>query len=301
MLQRLKVDVVTPRAEIYGNGHTGARGLVGTCHYHHEDDGRGIQRTVEFGEVSASHSPGSESSIPSSFVQWDGPGGIRLLSWEMDGSVVGRKESFPEDAFRYCSGLKIDVSMAIESVLQFAHSLANGALGPGDVAVDATIGNGHDTVVLCQAVGNDGSVFGFDVQAAAIEETKRRLEGLSVTPDVDLFNVGHEQMAEHLPPDVRGSVGAITFNLGYLPGSDSSLTTGPETTIPALRAAVDVLRPGGVVTVVMYTGHEGGPDEAEAVDRWARALSQEDAHALSYQFVNQKNDPPRLVAIEKRR
>lgn len=191
--------------------------------------------------------------------------------------------------------------MAIDSVLEFAHSLVQEALGPGDVAVDATVGNGHDTVVLCRAVGNDGSVFGFDVQAAAIDETNRRLEGLSVGPDVDLFNVGHEHMTDYLPPDVRGHVGAITFNLGYLPGSGSSLTTGPETTIPALRAAVDVLRPGGVVTVVMYTGHEGGPDEADAVDCWARELPQQDVHALSYEFVNQKNDPPRLVAIEKRR
>lgn len=191
--------------------------------------------------------------------------------------------------------------MAIDSVLHFAHSLVKEVLGPGDVAVDATIGNGHDTVVLCQAVGNDGSVFGFDVQAAAIEETNKRLEGISVRPDVDLLHVGHEQMAQHLPPDVHGRVGAVTFNLGYLPGSASSLTTGPETTIPALRAAVDVLRPGGVVTVVMYTGHDGGADEANAVDHWVRDLPQQEFHALSYEFVNQQNDPPRLVAIEKRR
>ena len=73
-----------------------------------------------------------------------------------------------------------------------------------------------------------------------------------------------------------------------------------NTTIPALDAAMGVLRPGGVATVVLYTGHEGGADEAEAVDEWAAALPQEQFRALSYRFVNQRNDPPRLVAVEKR-
>ena len=90
------------------------------------------------------------------------------------------------------------------------------------------------------------------------------------------------------------------FNLGYLPGSSSSLTTAPETTIPALDATVEVLRPGGVVTVVLYTGHEGGEEEAAAVDEWAAELPQTQFQALSYQFVNQQNNPPRLVAVGKR-
>lgn len=97
-----------------------------------------------------------------------------------------------------------------------------------------------------------------------------------------------------------GKVGAVTFNLGYLPGSASDLTTTPDTTIRALNAAVRLLRPGGVVTIVVYTGHEGGTEEAEAVRTWATNLPQEQFHALSYRFVNQQNDPPRLVAVEKR-
>lgn len=190
--------------------------------------------------------------------------------------------------------------MTIKSVLDFAHVLIREALRPGDVAVDATLGNGHDTAALCRAVGDEGRIFGFDVQAEAIEETERRLSELSVSPEIDLLQVGHEEMDEHLPPVTHGRVGAITFNLGYLPGSASSLTTTPDTTIPALRSAVKMLRPGGVVTVVIYTGHEGGTAEADAVDAWATNLPQRDVQVLSYEFVNQKNDPPRLLAIEKR-
>jgi 16S rRNA C1402 N4-methylase RsmH len=190
--------------------------------------------------------------------------------------------------------------MPIQSVLDFAHHLIAEALSPGGVAVDATVGNGHDTVALARAVGPEGRVFGIDVQAEAIEHTRSRLADDGVAEPVTLVHGGHEDMAEHLPASVHGAVGAVTFNLGYLPGSASTLTTEPETTLSALEAALSVLRPGGVVTVVMYTGHEGGPAEAAAVESWAADRSQDEFHVLSYQFMNQKNDPPRLVAVEKR-
>ena len=153
---------------------------------------------------------------------------------------------------------------------------------------------------LARAVGAEGRVFGFDVQAAALEQTRQRLDDHGLAGRAALMQEGHEHMDRHLPTSVHGTVGGITFNLGYLPGSSSDRTTTPDTTIPALDASLQLLRPGGVVTVVLYTGHEGGAVEAQAVDEWAAALSQERAHALSYQFVNQRNDPPRLVAVEKR-
>ncbi len=190
--------------------------------------------------------------------------------------------------------------MPIHSVLDFAHVLVRRALEPDDVALDATVGNGHDTVVLAEAVGDGGRVFGFDVQEEAIEQTRARLAEEEPPADVELLQAGHENLHRHLPEALHGRVGAVMFNLGYLPGSSSSLTTAPETTIPALDAAVKVLRPDGVVTVVLYTGHEGGEEEAEAVDEWAAELKQIQFQVLSYQFVNQQNDPPRLVAVEKR-
>jgi predicted methyltransferase len=188
----------------------------------------------------------------------------------------------------------------MHTVLDFAHVLATRALEAGDIAVDATVGNGHDTVVLARAVGTEGRVFGVDVQEAAIESTRERLREEGLMKPVDLLHAGHEHLADHLPSRVHGRVGAVMFNLGYLPGSASDLTTTPDTTLRALDAATTVLRPGGVATVVLYTGHEGGAEEAEAVDEWAAALPQARFRALSYRFVNQRNDPPRLVVVEKR-
>lgn len=189
--------------------------------------------------------------------------------------------------------------MPIESVLDFAHTLATGALRTGGVAIDATVGNGHDTVALAQAVGAEGTVHGFDVQATALDRTRERLASVGLADRVQLHHAGHEKMTDHLPERLHDAIGAVTFNLGYLPGSESTVTTAPETTIAALDATERLLRSGGVATVVLYTGHEGGAAEAEAVDAWAAQQPQERLQVLSYRFVNQRNNPPRLLALEK--
>jgi hypothetical protein len=107
-------------------------------------------------------------------------------------------------------------------------------------------------------------------------------------------------MKEHVPEACHGRVGAIMFNLGYLPGSDHSTITVPETTLPALNAAVDLLRPGGLTTIVLYTGHEGGDREAAAVEQWAAELPQPNFQVLKYAMINQRNHPPYLIAVAKR-
>lgn len=189
--------------------------------------------------------------------------------------------------------------MPIESVLDFAHTLAGDALQSAEIAVDATVGNGHDTVALARAVGAHGTVYGFDVQETALARTRERVSKAGVAERVELYQAGHERMVEYLPDRLHGAVGAVTFNLGYLPGSDSTVTTEPNTTIAALEATCRLLRPGGVATVVLYPGHDGGAEEARAVETWAADRSQEHVEALSYRFLNQRNDPPRLLALEK--
>jgi 16S rRNA C1402 N4-methylase RsmH len=189
--------------------------------------------------------------------------------------------------------------MVIPSILEYAHTLAGRAVEEGGLAVDATVGNGHDTVVLARAVGRAGTVVGFDVQENALRDTRRRLQDEGVGAPVRLVHAGHEALAEELTAAERGRVGAVMFNLGYLPGGDHSLTTRPETTRQALEASAEMLRPGGVITTVAYTGHEGGETEARAVESFVSALPQDQFRVLSYRFPNWSNDPPRLFAVEK--
>jgi len=189
--------------------------------------------------------------------------------------------------------------MVIPPILEFAHILAGRALNEGEPTVDATVGNGYDTAFLARTVGPSGQVVGFDVQEEALVETRRRLREEVPSASVRLVHGGHQTLFHELGETQRGRVGAVMFNLGYLPGGDHSVITKPETTRQALAAGAEVLRPGGIITVVAYTGHEGGEAEARVVESWASALPQEQFRVLSYRFSNRSNDPPRLFAIEK--
>jgi hypothetical protein len=58
------------------------------------------------------------------------------------------------------------------------------------------------------------------------------------------------------------------FNLGYLPRSDHSIVTCAETTIAALDKIIERMVSGGMITILAYRGHDGGPEEAQAVECW---------------------------------
>ncbi|MBN8459307.1 MAG: class I SAM-dependent methyltransferase [Verrucomicrobia bacterium] len=150
-----------------------------------------------------------------------------------------------------------------------AHELGGLLLGNGAVVIDATAGNGHDTVWLAERVGETGRVLAFDVQAAAIEAARRRVEDAGWLGRVAFYQESHVGMDSYAPP---GSVSLVMFNLGYLPGGDHGLTTERETTLAALEAATRVLRPGGGLSVVCYPGHAAGVIEAEAVGEWFARL-----------------------------
>jgi SAM-dependent methyltransferase len=192
------------------------------------------------------------------------------------------------------------------SVLSFAHQLVGQRVRPGETVADATAGNGNDTLFLAKQVGAGGRVYGFDIQREAIEATRRKLEeaGIAVANGeregvVRLVLDSHTEMARHIDPDDAGRVAAVMFNLGYLPGSDRQVITLPDSTLSALNSALSLLRPGGILTAVVYPGHPGGQEEAEAVEAWASALPQREAQALVYRFANRRPSPPYLIAVEK--
>jgi len=146
-----------------------------------------------------------------------------------------------------------------------AHQRLLPRLHEGDLAVDATAGNGHDTLFLARRVGVEGHVYAFDIQPQALEETGRRLQEAGMASRVTLLQAGHEEMERRLPAEVRGHLAAVMFNLGYLPGSDKQRVTTASTTLQALEQAVRLLAPGGLLSVLAYRGHPGGREEAEAV------------------------------------
>ncbi len=183
-------------------------------------------------------------------------------------------------------------------ILTQAHDLVRRVLRPGDLAVDATVGNGHDTLFLAGCVGPTGRVIGFDIQRAALDATLERLREQGVADRVELVERGHQEISQTVTTLAStGRPKAVMFNLGYRPGGDHAVVTRPETTIAGLNGALEVVDPGGILTVVVYPGHEGGQAEADAVLEWTRAVPPERASAACYRFLNTKTPAPFLVAI----
>lgn len=183
----------------------------------------------------------------------------------------------------------------LENALHYSRTLLKKTLIPGDVVIDATVGNGNDTVLLATLVGRNGLVYGFDLQEQAIKKTNEKLLLTGLTSQVRLFQQGHETLGSVVPENTP--VAAGIFNLGYLPKGDKSIITTGETTLIAANEILIRLRKGGLLLFVVYYGHEGGQIEKDQVLSFVQTLSQNDFTVLRYDFLNQKNAPPFLLSL----
>lgn len=184
--------------------------------------------------------------------------------------------------------------MSLQRVLPFTKSLLEGAVAKGDTVIDATAGNGHDTLFLAELTGPDGKVVAFDIQEEAIEATRLRVEG---HPQVQLVHGSHAEMAAF----VNEPVSAVVFNLGYLPKGDHTIITKSDSTLSAIEQSIGLLKENGLVLIVIYSGHEGGGEERDAVMEYVCELPQAFYDVMRYEFINQRHSPPFLVAIEKKK
>ena len=179
----------------------------------------------------------------------------------------------------------------------WASALIEPALHDGARAIDATMGNGQDTLWLCQRVGASGRVYAFDIQPEAVARTRERLLSAGMLERASLHCLGHERMSEVVPEPVD----VVMFNLGWLPGAAHGVTTRVETTLMAVNAALDLLRPDGLMTICIYPGHDEGARELEALIHWAENLDPKRYDAMLRRYMNQPNDPPQLIAIKRNR
>lgn len=177
-----------------------------------------------------------------------------------------------------------------------AHAWLRALLFPGDHAVDATLGNGHDALFLAQCVGPEGKVIGFDIQEQALEASSRLFESHGIAPDrYEWHQRSHACMAECVTPGVK----AVMFNLGYLPGADHGVITEADETLAALRAAAHLVKEGGMITIVCYPGHPGGEAEKHLVCEWADQQGDE-WHVVHYEKHATLRPAPMLVALQRK-
>ena len=185
----------------------------------------------------------------------------------------------------------------ILNALGLSHQYVRKVVQPGDRVVDATAGNGGDTILLAGLAGAAGHVDAFDIQPAALESTRKRLEAAGAADRCTLHLASHDQMAALVAPGIR----AIMFNLGYLPGGDHSIGTKPVSTLAALDQAMQLLLPGGIITLGIYYGGDSGFAERDAVLAFLRTINVHDFAVQKIEMINAVNCAPIFVCIENLR
>ncbi len=189
--------------------------------------------------------------------------------------------------------------MRATRLVDLAQQFIAEVLKPGDVAIDATVGNGHDTAFLARQVGPEGFVYGFDIQQVAINNTESRLRAQNLLERVELIRSSHENITTSIPIKHQSKIVAIMFNLGYLPSGDQLLTTHTKSSRCAAECAVNLIQPGGRVSILAYPGHPGGLEETETVKAYAVSLPIE-FNTTIHTPDNQTKSPPELIVIKKK-
>ena len=173
------------------------------------------------------------------------------------------------------------------TAVRFVQDFLAARLTAPRLCIDATCGNGGDTEFLCRLAGPQGRVLGFDIQPEAIASTRARLarRGLSAELHCD----SHAHLLHYVQP---GTADVVMFNFGWLPGADHAVFSNARSSIPALEAALTALRPGGVLSAILYSGAVIGSDEKEQVLHWLRSLPLSACTVLVCEFANWAQTAP---------
>jgi len=179
--------------------------------------------------------------------------------------------------------------------VDFVHALLADHVTAGVRVIDATMGNGHDTLQLARLVGDAGHVYAFDIQREALVATAARLAGEHLQARATLIHDSHARMLDY----VSEPVSAIVFNLGYLPGADKAHATQTASTLAAVRSALTLLAPGGLLLIAVYWGHAAGVSEKAVQEPFVVQLSPDQYRVLRYEFISRAIHAHYLLAIER--
>lgn len=183
----------------------------------------------------------------------------------------------------------------IVNVIKISRDIIMKYVKDGHVVLDCTVGNGNDTLLLAKQVGATGKVYGFDIQSRALEVTLEKLSCEKLDNRVQLILDGHENIDMY----ITEKLDFIIYNLGYLPKGNKNIKTNKDTTLLSLKKSINLLKDNGVIVITCYTGHEGGLEEKNEIEKFLTNLNQKEFNILKYEFINQKNYPPVLFGVEK--
>lgn len=195
------------------------------------------------------------------------------------------------------------------SITKRCHNLMRQWLQAGDIVVDATAGNGKDTLFLANQVGQEGIVVGFDIQPSALANCYDYLTAAQIpnriyrqtgidpkNPGIYLIEADHAELSRWIPCQVK----ALMYNLGYLPTGDKQITTTAQSSIASIEAGLGLLQHNGYLSIISYPGHSAGEVEHQAVKRLLQQLNSDQFEVLSIIQTNRSAQTPQLHIIKKR-
>lgn len=186
--------------------------------------------------------------------------------------------------------------MQTYQITEWCHHFINLQIKPGDLCIDATAGNGHDTLLLSQLTGPQGHVIAFDIQQAALDATRDMLDNHQAPDNVSLILDSHSHLKDYALP---GTVSCIVFNFGYLPSGDHKLATRSETSIPAIQQGLELLKKDGLMSLCIYSGGDSGFEERDALLAYLKTLDPKKYLVILSCYYNRPNHPPIPVLIRK--
>lgn len=176
----------------------------------------------------------------------------------------------------------------VSDVSELSQNIIDKFVENKNVAIDCTLGNGYDTKFLSSKFNK---VYSFDIQDVAIENYQKNSD-----ERVTLIKDCHSKISDY----VEENVDAVMYNLGFLPGGDKSITTNCESSLKSIECALQILNPGGIMTVAIYVGHEQGAKEEGVLMEYFMKLDKKKYGVMLHKVVNRSEAAPRLVVIEKK-
>lgn len=188
-------------------------------------------------------------------------------------------------------------NMKSYQITNWSHELFKLQVKTGGIYVDATMGNGHDTLFLCEMAEETGKVTAFDIQAQALEETKKLLKKAGLEERAELHLDSHTNMDSYLGEETADG---IYFNFGYLPKGDHRLATKADTSVEAIEKGLKILKTGGVMALCIYSGGDTGFEERDCILEYLKNLDDKKYIVIVNSYYNRRKNPPIPAFVIKR-
>lgn len=186
--------------------------------------------------------------------------------------------------------------MKQSQITYWCHEIVRSQAPKGGFYIDATMGKGNDTRMLCELAGEEGQVLAFDIQEKALQATEELLRNSGFSKRARLILDGHEHMDQYAE---AGTADVICFNFGYLPGGDHRIATAADTSLTAISKGLKILKSGGMMSLCIYSGGDTGFEEKERILNYLKELPAREYTVIANEYYNRRNNPPMPVFIFK--